>query len=147
MDDPFEADRYFYGMAGLIALIGPRVWGEAGSREELLLFAALACYQERLGQHPDEAWPGSKAHVLRAFVHMRRIGEGAAANVLHRMVAQRATAYEGTRRFDEEFRADKSPAQRAAHEQVMADGDRRNLRAAKALDGTNGGPWASMPST
>lgn len=144
--DPIRRDRYGYGMHGLMALIAPRVWGDAGSLEDLLLYAVLACYQLHLGTSPTDDWPGPRAHVERAFEHIAAIGEVAAASALRASVAQRAGSNVDLPDFVVRYWADRSLGDRAAHEQEMAKGDLRDLRAAEALDGTPGDPWESMPS-
>lgn len=144
--DPVHRDRYGYGMAGLMAHIAPRVWGETGTREEVLLFAVLACYQHHLGHYPRGEWPGPREHVSRAFAYVESVGEAAAASTLRAGVAHRSADRSDDPEPIAEFWAARSVGQRAAHEQTMANGDMRDLRAAQALDGTSGGTWDAMPS-
>ncbi|WP_432485815.1 hypothetical protein [Kineococcus esterisolvens] len=146
VDDPVEKDRYFYGMAGLMFFIGPRVASEASTREELLLYGVLLCYHQHLDSHPAATWPGPRPHVQRAFEHAREVGEKAVADCLRQQVAHHGTRHEGDEELDELMWSGKSPAQRAAHEQTMVGSDLRDLRAAKAFDGTDGDPWDIMPS-
>jgi len=81
--DPKE--QAFLGGAALMSFIGPRAWGEAGSDEELLLFAVLAVYTMR----DDEPWEGYESRVQRAFEFMHEIGEVEAARRLRQEIVDK----------------------------------------------------------
>jgi len=146
VEDPFENDRYFYGMTGTMQCIAPDTWGGAGTRSDLLLFAVPAAYQEALGPGPGKTWTGPRRHVRDAFDYVNEVGEGAAAHTLRRSVGERARRRGEPIEPLEAYWAKRSPGARAEHERKMAEGDTRVLRAAKALDGTDGDPWDSMPT-
>ncbi|MFE7092938.1 hypothetical protein [Streptomyces erythrochromogenes] len=123
----------FHGTAYVMSKIAPRVWGDQGSDDELLLFAVIAVYK----QSKPQGWAGVRAYTERAFAYMRKVGEVEAARRLRAEVAREAS--------DEGVAAEKSflrrmgiaplgPSAQAAHDQEMAQGSHRDLRAANALD-------------
>jgi hypothetical protein len=130
-EEPDPKQQAFYGGVALMSFIGPRVWGEAGSDEELLLFAVLAVY----GLRDDVPWEGYESRVQRAFEFMHEIGEIEAARRLRQEIVDKDK--------DEEWQtitnllrgtSHKDPAEIAVHEQEMAKATRRDLRAAAVLD-------------
>lgn len=97
--EPDPADAAFFGRSYVMQQVAPRVWGEEGSREELLLFAALALFDAQ-GAIP---WRGCRDHVERALVHLHAVGEQKAAEQLRDDVAQ--TAHEEPNQIVDQLRA------------------------------------------
>ncbi|KOU41470.1 hypothetical protein ADK55_28710 [Streptomyces sp. WM4235] len=115
--------------------IAPRVWGDLGSTEELLLFAVVASYAQ---DFPEAPWDGCAGYVQRAFEHVGEIGEREAA----RRIVDRIREKDVRKRDDADRIATQlrnrslgnDPGRIAAHEREMAKASHRSLRAAKALD-------------
>lgn len=146
VDEAEPDDRAFMGAATLMQFIGPRVWGGAGTHEELLLYAALAIYQE---EGRDLPWDGYAAYVQRAFQYLHQLGEVEAARRLRAEVVNEATR---PRDDTDEWRMKmltnsmgNDPARMAAHDREMARGQHRTLRAAAALDPAGADdPWEML---
>jgi hypothetical protein len=130
-----EADRAFAGEALARQFIAPRVWGDAGSDEELLLFAVICSYPLS-GQPP---WQGMRDFVRRAFVRFQEVGPTAIAHDLREdvLTLSGSPADDPALAWLHEVRRQSmrgDPARMAAHDQAMARGGQRALRAARLLD-------------
>ena len=124
------AEAAAYGRSYVMSHVGPRVWGEEGTRPELLLFAALSLF----GADAAVPWLGCRDHIERALCHLRSIGEAEGARLLRDAVEQ--AAYEEPDQLVSELRArslGNDPGRLAAHDQEMAKAARRELRAADEL--------------
>lgn len=134
--DPQVGDRYEYGAHYLFANIGPRATEPTAMREELLLFAVMAVYQDAGFPGADRTlWDGEEAHVRRAFAYFHKIGEREAARRLRADVIRRSLR-ERPRELEEMLRRsmNNDPARVAAHDREMASIDSRGFRAAELLD-------------
>ncbi|MFB6482383.1 hypothetical protein ACFCXF_33895 [Streptomyces virginiae] len=131
VEDPRE--QGFYGTAYVMSKIAPRVWGDQGSDDELLLFAVIAAYK----QSKPRGWAGVRAYTEKAFAYMREVGEVEVARRLRAEVAREAgdQAVAAQKSFHQRMGiAPLSSSAQAAHDQEMAQGSHRDLRAANALD-------------
>ena len=134
-----QREGYQFGAMYLLSQVAPSVVGEKGSREQLLLYAVLATFQGARFPGVDlNHWEGVQVHVERAFTYMHQVGEAAAAQGLRASVAEAAQPDDGSenvlREFKERYWSTRTAGDRAAHEQLMAEGSMRDLRAATALD-------------
>ncbi|MCX4784297.1 hypothetical protein [Streptomyces sp. NBC_01264] len=123
----------FYGSAYVMSKIAPRVWGDQGTDDELLMFAVIATYK----RSKPHGWEGVRAHTEQAFAYMRKVGEVEAARRLRAEVAKEASdeAVSAQKAFHQRMDISPlSPMAQAAHDQEMAQGSHRDLRAADALD-------------
>lgn len=134
--DPHVQERYQYGAHYMFSNIGPRASQPAATPEELLLFAAMAVYQDADFPNADRTvWDGEAAHVHRAFAYVHEIGQKEAARRLRADVIRRSV-----RQTPPEFEAmlkrsmNHDPSRMAAHDQEMASIDSRSFRAAELLD-------------
>jgi hypothetical protein len=114
--------------------IAPRVWGDAGTDEELVLFAVI-CYPRRRSRD----WAEPREFVREAFVRAHEIGPEEIARDLRDDVLRRSRPDvddPGIIEYRESLRRSMNhdPARIAAHDQNMAQGDQRALRAARLLD-------------
>jgi hypothetical protein len=132
--DPNPRERADYGASYVMQAIAPKVWGDQGGIQELLLYAVIATYQmtERKG------WEDCAAFVGQAFAHMHRIGELEAARQLRAAVEARASD-EHARARSEMYQMlgrplDADPARTSYWDRELAKGNERDLRAAAALD-------------
>lgn len=127
-----EPNRAFFGVAYMLEHITPRLWSDAGSREELLLFAVLQVF----GLDGHSPWQGCSRHVDLAFQHLRTIGEIEAARRLRENFFSRANPHEtslGPRRgHDIHIRSEF--AQRLARESSVSPVGAWLLRSAAMLD-------------
>jgi hypothetical protein len=142
-NDPNNQGEADYAASHIMACIAPRCWGALGSREELLLFAVLATCRAGYGDRPPGPWPGFSGYVEWAFEQFHEVGAREAARRLREAVGDRASDERQAR--DAAMRASLGMEQRdlvkeAAHDQKMAAGAMRDLRAAEALD-PGGDPW------
>lgn len=136
--DPVDA--CFYGSSHLMANIAPRVWGDNGSDEELLLFAAISSYQDT----KPSGWTDCATFVEDAFGHLHTIGELEAARQLRQWVDHRSSAEYAQLRREADKRMGRSldPAHAAAQDRELAQANHRALRAAAVLDPAgNIAPW------
>jgi len=120
----------------LFSNIGPRATEPTAMREELLLFAVMAVYQDAGFPGADRTlWDGEEAHVRRAFAYFHKIGEREAARRLRADVIRRSLR-ERPRELEEMLRRsmNNDPARVAAHDREMASIDSRSFRAAELLD-------------
>ncbi|GGP84391.1 hypothetical protein ACWDY7_33065 [Streptomyces calvus] len=131
-DDP---DRNFFGASYVMQNIAPRVWGEDGSDDELLLFAVIMSYGLA---RPEPEWKDCATYVKEAFEYVHGIGEKEAARRIRERVMREATRErDHADQMVEELRRSSlknDPGRIAAHERELAKGNHRDLRAAKALD-------------
>ncbi|MFF8798125.1 hypothetical protein ACH4NR_32170 [Streptomyces globisporus] len=140
--DPSPRERVSYGASYVMKTIAPKVWGDQGGVQELLLFAVLATFPAT--ELPD--WEDCATYVERAFDHMHRIGEVEAARRLRAEVEAKASE-EYARERSDMYRAlgrplEADPARTAYWERELAKGNERSLRAAAVLDPEgNRAPW------
>ncbi|MFJ3861546.1 hypothetical protein ACIPRL_35635 [Streptomyces sp. NPDC090085] len=134
-NNPSDPDRAFFGASYVMQGIAPRVWGDLGSAEELLLFAVLASYFQ---DFPEAPWDSCAGYVQRAFEHVAEIGEQEAARRLVDQIREKDVR----KRDDADDIATQlrnrslghDPGRIAAHERELAKASHRSLRAARALD-------------
>lgn len=129
-------ERYEYGARYMFANIGPRASMQSATQEELLLFAALAVYQDAGFPGADRTlWEGEEIHVRRAFAYFHEVGEQEAArrlraDVIRRSLRERPRELKGLLQNS----MINDPAREASHDQEMASIDSRSFRAAELLD-------------
>lgn len=144
--DPVE--RAYYGAAFLMQNIAPQVLGDAGSDEELLLFAVIANYHNA---RRAQDWQDCSAYVRDAFCYLHETGEREAARRLRQQVWDRATHATDDRahrvlRIMHRAMGD-DPARMAAHDRSLARYSHRALRAASLLDPAGAeDPWRLLPA-
>lgn len=121
-----------FGGAFIMMNIAPRVWGDKGTDDELLLFAVIYSYAL---SRPADPWDGCAAYVRRAFAYVRHVGEAEAARTLRAEVAAKAAVVpdEAEKRMLAHMGIAGDPARLAARQQRLAPGSQRDLRAAAAL--------------
>lgn len=128
-----SAEQIKWGDAILMTFVAPNVVGDAGSDEELILFAVLAAFRKR----PPEGWSGFRQHVEQSFAYVHEIGEATAAQLLRQEVVDDANDDSEARRDMEWFfnwEAGNNPAAIAVRDQARARLAQRTIRAANALD-------------
>ena len=143
--DPDELSAAVFGRRFLMGQIAPRVWGDRGSHEELLLYAVLTVGAPRAGV----PFAGIRKTVEGLFTRFHDLGEEEVGRRLRAEVSERAGRLvepHGARRrwpVGVHWSLNDEPGRIAAYEQEMAKATHRDLRAAQALAPVDE-PW--MPA-
>ena len=145
--DPDELSAVVFGQKFLMGQIAPRVWGDRGSREELLLYAVLTVGAPRAGV----PFAGIRKTVDGLFTRFHDLGEQEVSRRLRAKISERAGRLvepdESRRRQAAVHRSlGDDPGRIAVYEREMAHATHRDLRAAQALAPVDN-PWMSADAT
>jgi hypothetical protein len=129
--DDAAAGGYF-----LISNVGPKAGFAFPAKEQLVLYAVLAVYQDVDLRWMDEPWQGTDRHVQQAFAYANQLGRSGVARVLLERVAERSATHRPPPPQDPLLPAPSgdSPGDLAAYDRAVAAAIDRDIRAAAVLD-------------
>ena len=132
----YVGEGYDYGAHFMMANIGPRATEPVASDEELILYAALAAFQN--DEFPGRAqWEGATNHLVAVFSHANHLGRtGVALNLLQSLAERGRRDPSAFLRQLRTRAQEDDPAKLAEHDRDMAQILSRDVRAAQLLDPT-----------